>query len=464
MILIYNRVIGLRVLMRKTENTNIRKGDISMKRILASLLVVCFLGFNSAPAMAAILNDITSGYWATREISQVVDDEIMTTDSNGNFLPESTITRADFVSALLKVLRNSNLDANPNNNYSDVQPSDSFYDDIMRSDALDLVHGYPDGSFKPNQAILRSECTAVISHITKDLDVDVNIVNKFTDVSAIPTWAVDEYAKSLTYGIYVNHPDPNMLEPNRALTRAEAAVIFYQLKNKLGFVKSQYVGEAAPEPETLLGIEHLNAYEKAPNDKVKITNYRQIILQGNAFTVAFDDTFWSKKHHAGERVNFVLPSSLYTKEGTKLLPAGTKVIADIAKIEPPRCCNKNARVHLIFKSIVLPDGSAYDMYGKPFTKDYTLKEGPWMTFWKLFASTVTFGCIGAGAGTGFAFIPNPAKIGTGLAIGIPVGCTIGLITGLITPGLHYRAKKGELVPVILLDDASVNDKRPESLK
>lgn len=432
-----------------------------MKKLLASLLVASFLGLNTLPVMAATLRDITSGYWATREITQVVDDEIMSTDSKGNFNPESTISRADFVTALLKVLRNSNLDANPNNNYSDIQPSDPYYDDIMRSDALDLVHGYPDGTFKPNQAMLRSECTAVISHITKDLNANLDIVNKFTDVATIPTWAVDEYAKALTYGIYVNHPDPNMLEPNRALTRAEAAVILYQLKNKLGFVKSEYVGapEVKQEPECLLGIEHLNGVEKAPNNKVKMTNYRQIILQGNAFAVAFDESFWSKKHHAGERVNFVLPNSLYTKEGTKLLPRDTKIVADLVKIEPPRCCNKNARVHLIFRSIVLPNGSTYDMYGKPFTKDYTLKEGPWMTFWKLFASTVTFGCIGAGAGTGFAFIPNPAKIGTGLAIGIPVGCTIGLITGLITPGLHYKAKKGEIVPVILLDDASINDKR-----
>ena len=46
------------------------------------------------------------------------------------------------------------------------------------------------------------------------------------------------------------------------------------------------------------------------------------------------------------------PQKVYEtiKMARKLLPAGTKVIADIAKIEPPRCCNKNARVHLIFKS------------------------------------------------------------------------------------------------------------------
>ena len=61
----------------------------------------------------------------------------------------------------------------------------------------------------------------------------------------------------------------------------------------------------------------------------------------------------------------------------------------------------------------------------------------------------------AGAGVGFAFIPNPAKIGTGLAIGIPVGAGVGLVTGLITPGLHYRAKCGERVYALLLDEFTV---------
>lgn len=78
-----------------------------------------------------------------------------------------------------------------------------------------------------------------------------------------------------------------------------------------------------------------------------------------------------------------------------------------------------------------------------------------MTTAKLAASTIGLGCIGAGAGVGFAFIPNPAKIGVGLAIGIPVGCTVGLITGLITPGLKYHAKAGENVELILCEPLSL---------
>ena len=432
-----------------------------MKKLLASLLVASMLGWNISPVLAmnnySKIKDISTGYWANPSIETVVSDNIMTTDNNGNFNPEQSITRAEFVTSLLKVLKNDNCEYSTNNEYTDISETDSYYKDIMRSDSLGLVYGYPDKTFKPNQAILRSECVSVISHITKETVADLGIINNFKDKKAIPSWSRDEYAKTLTYGIYVNHPDEYMLEPNRALTRAEAAVIFAQLKNKLACVKPQYVGEPAIQ-ETVLGVEHLSVVPTAPNNKVQITNIRKIVSQGNVIVVAFDEKFFSKVRKAGDVVNFVVPEALYTDEGTLLFPANTKIVADVTRIEKPRKFNKNARVHLLFRSIVLPDGECIEMCGKPFTKDYTLKEGPWMTFWKLFLSTVTFGCVGAGAGVGFAFIPNPAKLGVGFAIGIPVGCTVGLVVGLLTPGLHYKAKKGEQVMVILLDDASIKNK------
>ena len=155
---------------------------------------------------------------------------------------------------------------------------------------------------------------------------------------------------------------------------------------------------------------------------------------------------------AGDRVNFVAPEAIYTQEGTLLIPANSKVVATVLKIEKPKWFNKNARVYLNFECIVFPDGSAMAMSAKPFTKDGALKEGPWMTAAKLAGSTVGLGAVGAGAGVGFAFIPNPAKLGTGFAIGIPVGCTVGLITGLVTPGLKYHAKAGEAVKIILCKD------------
>ena len=79
-----------------------------------------------------------------------------------------------------------------------------------------------------------------------------------------------------------------------------------------------------------------------------------------------------------------------------------------------------------------------------------------MTTGKLLLCTAAGAAVGTGAGVGFAFIPSPANIGTGVAIGTPVGAAVGLVTGLITPGLQYHAKAGENIYVILLDDAVIS--------
>lgn len=203
--------------------------------------------------------------------------------------------------------------------------------------------------------------------------------------------------------------------------------------------------------------EYIDVHKKAPCNEVIVTNISNTIKQGNVLEFAFDEKFYSKTHEAGELVNFIVPQALYTREGTLLFPKCTKIVAEIINIQKPRMFNKNARVDLIFRRIVLPDNTCYEIKARPFTKDYKLKEGPWTTTGKIFLSTITLGIVGAGAGVGFAFIPNPAKLGAGFAIGIPVGCGVGLALGLITPGCHYKAKKGELVYAIVLEDFCLNN-------
>ena len=137
-----------------------------MKKLLVGFLIMSLLSLNITPVFAMkqnnSINDVDSGYWANSSIQLVVSDGIMRTDSSGNFNPEQAVTRAEFVSALLRVLNNDKIQVAESNKYSDLTISDSSYNDIMRSDMLGLVYGYPDGTFKPNQAMLRSESTAVI--------------------------------------------------------------------------------------------------------------------------------------------------------------------------------------------------------------------------------------------------------------------------------------------------------------
>lgn len=418
-----------------------------MKKFVSGLMALCLLALNAVPVLAASIADVGQNYWASKEINIVVDNSIMSLSGN-RFNPEGSMTRVEFVNALLKVLSNENLNVNITNKFSDVTTATPNYDNILRSQQLGLVYGYPDGTFQPNRVVLRSEAQSVISHITKDMNADKSILNQFKDASAIPAWAKNVYAKTINYGIYVNYPDSRELRPNDNLSRAEAAVLLARLKAKLDLVKQEYIGTTR--------VEHLDVTRKAPNNQVKINNIQSVVEQGNVLVVAFEDKFKSEEHKAGDIVTFIAKEDICTKEGSLVIPQGTKFIAKINAINPQKKFNKNARVYPQLCKIILPNGKELAFNAKPFSKDYSLKEGPWMTAGKLLLCTAGGSAVGIGAGVGFAFIPDPTKIGTGIAIGAPVGAAVGLITGLVTPGLKYHAKAGENIYVILLDDAVVS--------
>lgn len=426
-----------------------------MKNFLSAILSLFMICFNFLPALAAAksVNDIKANYWASKEINFVVDKNIMSADAKGYFNPNNSVTRVEFVHSLLKVLSNDNLNVRIKNHFTDVSTADGYYADVLRSQQLGLVYGYPDKTFKPNRVLSRAEVTSIMSHITKDSVVNTSVLKKFTDYVSIPVWAKSSYAKAISYDLYVNYPDARALNPQNDLTRAEAAVLLYKLYNKLNLVKPQYKNTS----ERVLGTEHLQVTDKAPCNAVTITNLRKIILKNNVLRIAFDEKYWSKKSNAGDIVHFVFEEGAYTEEGTLVIPQGSKLVAEVTHIQKPKWFNKNARVSMKFRTLTLPNGKTYAIDADPFTKDGKLKEGPWMTFGKILGWTVGLGAVGTGAGIGFAFIPTPAVLGTGIAIGTPIGCSVGLVLGLVTPGLHYKAKCGEDILIILNDDTSIDN-------
>ncbi|MBQ6517065.1 S-layer homology domain-containing protein [bacterium] len=419
-----------------------------MKKLISGTVAACILAMNAVPALAVSISDVNSNYWAAKEITSVVNDNIMTL-SGSRFNPEDSMTRIEFVNSLLKVLSNENLNVNITNQFSDVTTETPNYGNILRSQQLGLVYGYPDGTFQPERVLLRDEAQSVVSHITKDMVADRTVLANFKDADTIPAWATNVYAKTINYGIYVNYPDASELRPLDSLSRAEAAVLLAKLRDKLDLVKSEYVGAGSTT------VEHLNVTKKAPSNEVYVGNTQNVIAEGNVLVVSFEDKFKSEEHAVGDIVTFINEEDICTEEGTLVIPAGSKFVAQINEIKDQKWFNKNARVYPQLCQIILPNGKQLAFNAKPFTKDYSLKEGPWMTAGKLALYTVGGAAVGTGAGVGFGFIPDPSRIGTGIAIGTPVGAAIGLVTGLVTPGLKYHAKAGEDIQVILLDNAAI---------
>lgn len=203
-------------------------------------------------------------------------------------------------------------------------------------------------------------------------------------------------------------------------------------------------------------IEHLPQYKKTNTTTVKITADEAIILPNNAIQITFNSYFNSKHAKQGDIVDFSLPNGLSTVEGSCLLPCGTKIIGCISCIEKPKVFNRNAKVYIIFKEILLPNGCTIPLIAYPFDKDNALKASSWAAVGKAAAYTVGFFGVGAGLGAWIGAGSKAASHGV-FYFGMPIGATLGLLLGVITPGLHYRAKCGKKIYIRLEDCLIINN-------
>ena len=135
----------------------------------------------------------------------------------------------------------------------------------------------------------------------------------------------------------------------------------------------------AEEDSNSSQIEHLQLpkklAKKTPTDIVNSTDKEIEILPYNTLQIAFAEDFNSKYAKVGDEVVFILPDCLTTQEGTVVLPASTKLVAEICNVEKPKAFNRSGKVYLDFKYIELPDGTPKYIDAKYLTVKISYHEG-----------------------------------------------------------------------------------------
>ncbi len=81
-----------------------------------------------------------------------------------------------------------------------------------------ILAGYPDGTFKPDQTVVRSELSAILYRVWGSMTADSYF--SYPDVKK-GDWCYDSLSTMNAYGIALN--DGNAMKPNESLTREEAA-------------------------------------------------------------------------------------------------------------------------------------------------------------------------------------------------------------------------------------------------
>lgn len=197
-------------------------------------------------------------------------------------------------------------------------------------------------------------------------------------------------------------------------------------------------------------FEHLITTEKATLDLVKVTDDYKIIVKNNIIPVAFCKNFTTKKYKGIDVVEFTIPYDIKTKECSLLIPCGTVVLAEINCLNQPKWFNRSGKVGLTFKKLIFPNGNQIDLCGQVYENNGYLKNSRGLTAGKVLGYTL--GGFGLGAGNGAWIGAAASKAWTGTWIGMAIGGGVGLVSGVVSPGLHYKAKEGQIIFVRLMND------------
>ncbi len=199
--------------------------EIDAKRIFGPVDFV-FAKAEPLTGGAVAFKDVPAGYWAKTYIEALASKNIIAGFPDGTFKPNEPVTRAQFAAIITKAFQPQA--KRQGVQFPDVQSNFWAYQVIQSAYQGNFVSGYPDRTFKPQQQIQRVQ--AIVS-LANGLGLNANnqnILSVYTDASQIPQYATGSVAAATARRLVVNYPTVKQLNPNRQATRADIAAFVYQ--------------------------------------------------------------------------------------------------------------------------------------------------------------------------------------------------------------------------------------------
>ncbi|CAM4409321.1 S-layer homology domain-containing protein [Paenibacillus macerans] len=134
--------------------------DGSVTRAEFTAMIVSAFGLTPSAA-AAVFKD-TGSHWAAGYIGALAEKGIVNGYADGSFKPNATITRAEMVTMISRVMNLSVLSTGARASYSDVSSGHWAADAIEQASSAKLIQGISASSFAPDRKAARAEAVTLI--------------------------------------------------------------------------------------------------------------------------------------------------------------------------------------------------------------------------------------------------------------------------------------------------------------
>jgi hypothetical protein len=173
--------------------------------------------------------DVPANHYAKDAIEILAAKGIVSGKGNNRYDPQAIISRADFVLLLLRALDVPMEKAKAT--FQDVKPSDYYGAALTTAHSLGIASG--DGTnFNPKHSVTREQLAALTFRALMAVGMPLpategNALEAYDDSDMVSPYAVRGFVALLDAGIMVDQQ--GLLQPNTAVTRAEAAVIIKEM-------------------------------------------------------------------------------------------------------------------------------------------------------------------------------------------------------------------------------------------
>lgn len=222
-------------------------------------------------ALAVSFPDVPTTHMYREQIETLADKGIVKGNPDGSFNPGGTINRAELLTLLYRAAGKT--PAAPTKScFKDVS-TDAWYSAVVCDSAKNgYVGGYPDGNFRPGNAVNRVESLKMI-HTVLGLSVNASAstspLKMFSDVS-LTAWYTPYMASAFDHKVLpVAGQTGTLFMPEASLSRAEAAAYIFNglgltLRGASSSASSAASSEQTSSTSTRATSSHASSVNNAP--------------------------------------------------------------------------------------------------------------------------------------------------------------------------------------------------------
>lgn len=174
-----------------------------MRSIKNLVLSLCVIMAFAGTAFAKSYPDVPANYWAYNQIQALTNEDVLVGYPDGNFKPDETATRAEFASMVVKALHQDKAPLKKTFEFKDVPYKYWAFNQIQRAINLDLIKNSADNTFRPEDTVTKKEAMEIM-------------------VSALNLDKLGLFRAQKAIGEFKN--------PNAPITRAEMAFGLYNMQ------------------------------------------------------------------------------------------------------------------------------------------------------------------------------------------------------------------------------------------